>query len=170
MKKLFAIAIVASLMSGLYGLTFGLGVSYEDIAEEDTLTGAYFVVRGDARVPILPILDWRAGLLAVQLPTDAKSLHFGTGVTSDLLIKIPVPAAINPYVVLGLWLDMGLEDPSTMMLRLKGGVGAEYSFGPAGLYLEGGLNKFQLYDDGVNDATTTVPIYAQVGFTFPIDL
>jgi hypothetical protein len=170
MKKLFAIAIVASLLSGLYGLTLGLGASYEDITEEDSLTGAYLVVRGDARIPVLPILDWRVGLLAVRLPEGGKALGFGTDVTSDLLVKIPMASPLHPYIVLGLWLDLGLEDPSSTVINLKGGLGAEYGFGPAGFYVEGGLNKFNMTKIGDADATTTTPIYGQAGFTFPINL
>jgi hypothetical protein len=62
MKKLFAIAIAASMLSGLYGLTLGLGVAYEDVAED----GRYLCIKGDARVPIMPIVDWRAGCTSVQ--------------------------------------------------------------------------------------------------------
>jgi hypothetical protein len=166
MKKLFAIAIAASMLSGLYGLSLGLGVAYEDVAED----GRYLVIRGDARVPILPIVDWRAGLLNVNLPDGGKSINFGTGITSDLLIKFPMPASFQPYLVLGLWFNLGLEDApgDYMNFSLKAGLGGEMAFGGFNAYLEGGLHDFTYVKDA--DPSTTNPIYVQLGITFPIGL
>lgn len=166
MKKLFAIAIAASMLSGLYGLTLGLGVSYEDVVEE----GRYLCIKGDARVPILPVLDVRGEFLNVGLPEGGKAIHFGTFFGSDLLIKFPMPAAFQPYLVLGVWFNMGLEDEPLdyMTLGLKAGLGGEYGFGGFNAYLEGGLNKFTWVKDA--DPSTTNPIYVQLGVTFPIEL
>ena len=166
MKKLFAIAIAASMLSGLYGLTLGLGVAYEDVAED----GRYLCIKGDARVPIMPIVDWRAGLLSVMLPENAKSLHLGTGISSDLLIKFPMPASFQPYLVMGFWFDMGLEDEQLdyMTFALKAGLGGEMGFGGFNAYLEGGLNKFTYTKDA--DPSTTNPIYVQLGVTFPLGM
>ena len=166
MKKLFAIAIAASMLSGLYGLTLGLGVSYESV-EDST---RYLCIKGDARVPILPVLDVRGELLLVPLGEDAKAIHFGTFAGSDLLIKFPMPAAFQPYLVLGVWFYMSLEDDDTMAFDLKGGLGAEYGFGGFNAYLEGGLNKFSYFKTGSADSETANPIYVQLGITFPIDL
>ena len=166
MKKLFAIAIAASMLSGLYGLTLGLGVAYEDVAED----GRWLCVKGDARIPILPVLDWRVGLLNVRLPDGGKAINFGTGVSNDLLIKFPMPASFQPYLVLGVWFNMGLEDApgDYMNLALKAGLGGEYGFGGFNAYLEGGLHNFTYTKDA--DPSTTNPIYAQLGVTFPIPL
>lgn len=166
MKKLFAIAIAASMLSGLYGLTLGLGVAYEDVAED----GRYLCIKGDARIPVLPVLDWRVGLLNVMLPDGGKAINFGTDVSSDLLIKFPMPASFQPYLVLGVWFNMGLEDEPLdyMNLALKAGLGGEMGFGGFNAYLEGGLNKFTYTKDA--DPSTTNPIYVQLGITFPLGL
>ena len=166
MKKLFAIAIAASMLSGLYGLTLGLGVAYEDVAED----GRYLCIKGDMRVPILPIVDLRGGLLNVMLPDGGKAINFGTCVSSDLLIKFPMPAAFQPYLILGVWFNMSLEDDDSMYLGLKAGLGAEYGFGGFNAYLEGGLNRFTYTKVGDLDSETANPIYVQVGLTFPIEL
>ncbi len=166
MKKLFAIAIAASMLSGLYGLTLGLGVSYEDVVEE----GRYLCIKGDARIAVLPVVDWRAGLLTVQLPDGGKSVHLGTGITSDLLIKFPMPASFQPYLVLGFFFNMGLEDEPLdyMNIALKAGLGGEMGFGSFNAYLEGGLHNFTWVKDA--DPSTTNPIYVQLGLTFPLGL
>lgn len=166
MKKLFAIAIAASMLSGLYGLTLGLGVAYEDVADSTR----YLCIKGDARVPILPVLDVRGELLNVSLKEDQKGIHFGTFFGTDLLIKFPMPAAFQPYLVLGVWFNMSLEDDDSMDLGLKGGLGAEYGFGGFNAYLEGGLNKFTYSKVGDADSETTNPIYVQLGVTFPLEL
>ena len=166
MKKLFAIAIAASMLSGLYGLTLGLGAAYEDVVEE----GRYLCIKGDARIPILPVLDARGELLLVNLREDGKAITFGTFAGSDLLIKFPMPASFQPYLVLGLWFNMSLEDDDSMYLGLKAGLGGEYGFGGFNAYLEGGLNRFTYTKVGDADSETANPIYVQLGMTFPIDL
>ncbi len=165
MKKLFAIAIAASMLSGLYGLTLGLGVAYEDVADSTR----YLCIKGDARIPILPVLDLRVGLLDVSLRENAKGILFGTGMETDLLIKFPMPASFQPYLVFGLRFDLGLEDPSTMGLELKGGLGGEMGFGGFNAYLEGGLHNLDFQKDREPDEMTTA-IYAQLGVTFPLGL
>jgi hypothetical protein len=166
MKKLFAIAIAASMLSGLYGLTLGLGVAYEDVAED----GRYLCIKGDMRVPILPIVDLRGGLLNVMLPDGGKAINFGTCVSSDLLIKFPMPASFQPYLVLGVWFNMGLEDEPLdyMNFNLKAGLGGEMGFGGFNAYLEGGLHNFTYTKDA--DPSTTNPIYVQLGVTFPVGM
>ncbi|MGB3340697.1 MAG: hypothetical protein WBB37_04360 [bacterium] len=166
MKKLFAIAIAASMLSGLYGLSLGLGVAYEDVAED----GRYLCIKGDMRVPILPIVDLRGGLLNVMLPDGGKAINFGTCVSSDLLIKFPMPASFQPYLVLGVWFNLGLEDaPGDYMdFSLKAGLGGEMGFGGFNAYLEGGLHNFKYVKDA--DPSTTNPIYVQLGVTFPVGM
>lgn len=166
MKKLFAIAIAASMLSGLYGLSLGLGASYESV-EDST---RYLCIKGDARIAILPVLDVRGELLLVPLGENAKAINFGTFAGSDLLIKFPMPAAFQPYLVLGVWFNMSLEDDDSMYLGLKAGLGAEYGFGGFNAYLEGGLNRFTYTKVGDLDSETANPIYVQVGLTFPIEL
>ena len=166
MKKLFAIAIAASMLSGLYGLSLGLGVAYEDVAED----GRYLCIKGDMRVPLLPIVDLRGGLLNVMLPDGGKAINFGTCVSSDLLIKFPMPASFQPYLVLGVWFNLGLEDAPLdyMNFNLKAGLGGEMGFGGFNAYLEGGLHNFTYTKDA--DPSTTNPIYVQLGVTFPVGM
>ncbi len=166
MKKLFAIAIAASMLSGLYGLTLGLGVAYEDVLED----GRYFCVKGDVRVPVLPILDVRGGLLSVPLPDGGKSVNFGTFVDSDLMIKFPMPSSFHPYFALGLWFNLGLEDApgDYMHIGVKAGLGGEMDFGGVGGYLEFGLHNFTYDKDA--DPSTTNPLYVQLGLTFPVGM
>jgi hypothetical protein len=164
MRKLFAIAIALSMMSSLYALKLGIGGAYEDVAE----SGRYFAIKADARIPLMPIIDVRGELLNVALPDGGKAIHFGTFTGSDLLIKLPMPMAFQPYIALGVWFDMGLEDaPGDYMdLGLKGALGGEMGLGGVNLYLEAGLNKFQWVKDG----DTTHPIYVQLGVTVPVAL
>jgi len=168
MKKLFAIAIAVSMLSGLYGLTLGLGVAYEDILED--VQEPYFCVKGDVRVPVLPIVDVRGGLLSVPLPSGGKAIHFGTFVTSDLMIKFPMPSSFHPYFAFGLWFNLGLEDApgDYMNIGVKAGLGGEMDFGGVGGYLEVGLNRFTYTKDA--DPSTAMPLYAQIGLTFPVGL
>lgn len=166
MKKLFAIAIAAGLLSGLYALNLGLGVAYESVDTD----GRYLAIKADARVPLLPMIDVRAELLNVSLPDGGKAIHFGTFTASDLLIKFPMPSSIKPYLCLGVWFNKGLEDEPLdyTNLALKAGLGAEMGFGGVNAYLEGGLNKFTWIDGA--DPATDQQIYVQLGATFPLDL
>jgi len=166
MKKFFAVAIAVSMLSTLYALDLGLGVAYQDVAEDSR----YLAVKADARVPVLPILDWRAGLLNVVLPDNGKAIHLGTSISSDLLIKFPMPASFQPYLVMGLWFDMGLEDEPLdyTVLNLKAGLGGEMGFGGFNAYLEGGLDKFNWTKDA--DPATSQEIYVQLGVLLPVGL
>jgi hypothetical protein len=162
MRKLFAIAIALSMMSGLYALKLGIGAAYEDVAND----GRYFAIKADARVPLMPIIDVRGELLNVALPDGAKGIHFGTFTGSDLLIKLPMPMAFQPYIALGVWFNMSLETGSAMDIGLKGALGGEMGLGGVNLYLEGGLNKFTWVKDG----DTANKVYVQAGVTVPIAL
>lgn len=166
MRKLFAIAIALSMMSGLYALKLGLGVAYEDVLED----GRYLAIKADARVPVLPILDVRGELLNVALPDGGKAIKFGTFTGSDLLIKLPMPMAFQPYLALGLWFNMGLEDApgDYMNMALKGALGGEMALGGVNAYLEFGLNKFTWVKDA--DPATTNPLFVQLGITVPVGL
>lgn len=168
MKKLFALALALSAVSGLYGLTLGLGGAYENLAGPEG-TDPYLAIKMDARVPVMPILDIRAGLLHVELPEGGKEINFGTFVDSDLLIKIPMAAPVQPYIVAGVWFNMSLEEDGPKSLGLKAGLGIEMPFGGLNGYLEGGLDKFTWYDvAGTSD--TQNPLYVQVGVTYPLNL
>lgn len=166
MRKLFAIAIALSMMSGLYALKLGLGVAWEDVLED----GRYFAIKADARVPVLPILDVRGELLNVALPDGGKAIKFGTFTGSDLLIKLPMPMAFQPYLAMGLWFGMGLEDAPLdyMKIDLKAALGGEMALGGVNAYLEFGLNPFNWTKDA--DPATSNRLYGQLGITVPVGL
>lgn len=173
MKKLFALAVAISMMSGLYGLSLGLGVAYENIAGPED-TDPYLAVKGDVTLPVIPIIDWRLGLLSLELPTDAKLFTLATGISSDLLIKIPMPAAFQPYLVIGLGvgyysIEVLDETFNTTFLDFKGGIGGEMGFGGLSAYLEGGVN-FGYFKFGDADAETENPLFVQAGVKFPVGL
>lgn len=169
MKKLFAIAIAASMLGGLYGFSIGLGVAYDNLAGPEG-TDAYFSVRADAMCKPLPILGFRIGLIQIDLPTDATTYAFGTGVSADVLIFIPMAGMISPYIPFGFWYH-GYADESSS-LKLKGGLGAEMGFGGFMGYLEAGITftKVSWGIEGVDDPDATNPFYVQGGVRIPIGL
>ncbi len=164
MKKLFAIAIAAGLLTGLNALHLGLGVAYENIED------GYLAIKADARLSLMPMIDVRGELLNVSLQDGGKAIHFGTFTGTDLLIKFPMPSSIKPYLCMGLWFSKGLEDAPLdyTTLSLKAGLGAEMGFGGLNGYLEGGLNKFN-WTEGADPATDQA-LYVQIGATFPLSL
>ncbi len=169
MKKLFAVAIAAGLLTGLYALNLGLGVAYEDVADSTR----FLTIKADARVPLFAMIDVRCELLNVSLMEDAKAIRFGTFNGADLLIKFPMPSSIKPYLCFGVWFDKGLEDVvgfDQTLLDLKAGLGAEMGFGGVNAYLEGGLNKFHWNGAEGADPATDQEIYVQIGATFPVGM
>jgi hypothetical protein len=172
MKKLFAIAIAVSMLSGLYGLSFGIGGAYENLAGPEG-TDPYFAVKGDVAFNILPILGCRLGLIDASFPEGVTSIRVGTRFAPDLLVYIPVPAPVNPYALLGIGFNMFNYDdpiPDVTAFDLKGGLGAQMFFMPnLGFYLEGGVNFYYL-KVGDADATTENPLYIQGGLRVPIKL
>lgn len=165
MRKLIMTVMALSLMSGLYALRLGLGVAYEDVIED----ARYLAVKADARFPLIPLIDVRGGILNVMLPDGGKAVSFATFTETDLLLKIPVPAAFMPYIALGASYYMSLEDNGPMNIGLKAGLGGEMGLGGFAGYLEFGVNRFGW--SKVGDVSTTVkPLYAQLGVTVPIGL
>ncbi len=144
----------------------GLGVAYENLAGPEG-SKPYLAIKGDATVPVVPILDWRLGILNISLPEGGKSFSFGTGINSDLLIKIPMAGTFQPYIPLGLSLWKGLEEGLGMLLTLKAGLGGSMGFGGMNGYLEGGLNLASISN---GQSRTDTAFYVQVGVKFPVGL
>jgi hypothetical protein len=167
MKKVFALALSLSFLSGLYGFTLGLGVAYEGLA----VSGAdpYFALKADARVPLSSMIDIRAVLLNVSLPDGGKSIHLGTFTESDLIFKPKTSMSFKPYLALGVWFSMGLEDAPLdyKILAVKGALGGEMEFGGLNAYLEAGLNKFTWVSGG---GGTSHPVYVQLGVNIPVKI
>ena len=166
MKKLFAIAMVAGMLSGLYGFSIGLGARYDNLAGPEG-SDPYFSIRADVLCKLMPIVGLRAGLIQIDLPTDATAMHIGTGVNADVLIYIPMEAMVKPYVVTGIWFT-SLQDYYTD-IRLIGGLGAELGFGGFSGYLEGAFNLDALTPEGL-DGTSNTWFYVQGGVRIPINL
>jgi len=166
MKKLFTALIAASVLSGLYAVNLGVGVASQNVLKD----GRYFAVKADLSTPVMPIIDWRVGILNVVLPDGGKAIHFGTGVSSDLLIKVPMPMAFQPYIVLGLWYDMGLEDAplDIMEINVKAALGGQMGFGGMNGYLEFGFDEFN-WTKGADPATSQ-EFYGQLGVRIPLKL
>ncbi len=165
MRKLFALTLALTLVSGLYGFKLGIGPAYENIAVTDQ--DPFLAIKIDARVPLISMIDVRAVLINFSMPENAKSLKFGTFTESDLMIKFPMEGSFKPYLALGLWLNQGLEDAPLdyMQLYLKAALGGEMGFGGVNVYVEGGLNKFAKIK-GVDG--TQHPVFVQLGVILPV--
>ncbi|UCF71059.1 MAG: hypothetical protein JSW49_01940 [candidate division WOR-3 bacterium] len=159
MKKLFAIAVAASLFSGLYAASIGLGIQYT-ISENlnplaDTLKTSYPSVVVDVMVPIIPVLAARMGLVEYNIISEddgGANYKFGTGVYGDICFMIPMQMPLKPYIPIG-FVYAGMTDYSE--LHLKGGVGGMMDFGGVSGYLEGGINYATYSPEGVDvDAVT----------------
>ncbi|MBE0434163.1 hypothetical protein IBX73_11975 [candidate division WOR-3 bacterium] len=164
MKKIFALTLAASLLGGLYGMTFGLGAAYDNIAGPEG-TDPYLAIRADVVVKPLPVVGFRMGLIAVDLKPDemgGTAYVFGTGVSTDVLAYIPMAGMVSPYIPLGFW----YSGNGSSVLHLKGGLGAEFTFGGFGAYLEGGINFYNISVGDVSDSQN--PLYVQGGFKIPV--
>ncbi|MGB9720280.1 MAG: hypothetical protein ACPL28_02205 [bacterium] len=157
MKKLFAIGVIATMLSGLYGLTLSLSGAYQDITDEYG-GGAYFGVKADVIVGLLPILKARGYLVEVDF-SEGTPMHFGTFTGTDMLITIPMASPIQPYLVAGVWFVKDVH------FTLKGGLGAEMGFGNMSGYLEYNLN-FVSPDQG----DSYMPMNVMGGLRFPLKL
>jgi hypothetical protein len=164
MKKLFAIALAVGLFSGLYGLSFGLGVAYDNIAGPEG-TDPYLSIRADVMCKPLPILGFRMGLIQVDLPEDNTTYMFGTGVNADILIYIPMAGMVNPYIPFGFW----YYGNGGSTITLKGGLGGEFGFGGFAGYLEGGIEFISISPEGM-DSSSENWFYIQAGVRIPVGL
>jgi hypothetical protein len=165
MKKLFALLIAVSMISGLYGFTFSVGAAYKNLAGPEG-TDPYFGITADVITKIHPMIGVRFGIAEVNLPSGATTMFFGTGVNADILIFIPMAGMLSPYIPVGVW----YKDYNTYSaITLKGGVGADFAFGGLGAYLEGGI-EFQSISPDVGDSQTENPLYVAAGLRFPVNL
>ncbi len=157
MRKILGVAVVLTMLSGLYGLTLSLSGAYQDITDEYG-GGPYFGVKADIIVGLLPILKARGFLMELDF-SEGTPMAFGTFTGSDLLITIPMAAPVQPYVVAGFWF---VKDA---YMTIRGGLGAEMGFGNMNGYLEGHLN-FVSPDQG----DSYMPINIMGGLRFPLKL
>lgn len=182
MKKLFAIAVAASLFSGLYaGASIGLGAMYTingpSMLGQDS-NYSYPSVVADVMVDLMPIVGLRMGLVQVDIKSDSApaeggiDMAFGTGVYGDVVFKIPMAGTLTPYIPIGIWYYNRYHGADQSLIGLKGGVGAMMGFGGVAGYLEGGvrLASFTYGDDypyPLEDKSYTY-FYVQGGIRVPI--
>jgi hypothetical protein len=171
MKKLFAIAIVASIFSGLYGFSFGLGGQYilNHPGFMPDSTYSYPGVTADVMCKPLPILGFRIGLVQVNLVPEEEgntNYQIGTGVDATILVYIPMAAPVSPYIPFGIVYN-GYDGGSNM--HLKGGIGAEMGFGSLAGYLEGGIHFTSVSIEGFDSASDNW-FFVQGGIRVPVGL
>lgn len=147
MKKLFAIAIAASLVSGgLYAFSFGLGAAYNHLGGDEPMDGN-IAIKADVMCKPMPILGFRIDLVDVEMFSDeagGTQFTIATGCGAAVLFYIPMAGMIQPYIPIHfLYKDVGDAGGSTM--AFSGGVGGEFMFGSMNAYLEG---RFEFYDVG----------------------
>uniref|UniRef100_A0A7C4YAG8 Outer membrane protein beta-barrel domain-containing protein n=1 Tax=candidate division WOR-3 bacterium TaxID=2052148 RepID=A0A7C4YAG8_UNCW3 len=178
MKKLFFVALLCVVLSG-YGLSLSIGGAYENLYTGDTLDKAFFALKGDLAVDILPLLTWRAGILNVEFPEGITSFVLGTGISSDILINLPLPLPLKLYGVTGFVFSLKNASDSTKMdvtyFKIKGGLGAKMSIMPMlSVYVEGGVDYYstniKIPATSYDNTETTHPIYITGGVCIPIPL
>jgi hypothetical protein len=139
MKKLFAIAIAASLISGgLYAFSFGLGAAYDHLGGDAPLDGN-IAIKADVMCKPLPILGFRIDLVDVEFLDDlagGTQFTIATGCGAAILVYIPMAGMFQPYIPFYfMYADQGDAGPSAM--HFFGGLGSEFMFGSMNAYLEG---------------------------------
>ena len=171
MKKLFAIAIAASMLGGLYGFSFGLGVAYDEIGRYDP-SDPFISIKADVMCKPLPILGLRIGLVDVDMRSDDQGgtmFNIATGCEATVMLYIPMAGMIQPYIPFYLmYADLG--DAGSSKMHLFGGVGAEFGFGSLAGYLEA---RFAFYDEGeflTVDPESETWFAVQGGVRIPIGL
>jgi len=176
MKKLFAIAVLAGMLSGLYGFSIGLGGRYE-IGHYSYFYGpdssfSYPAIVADVMVKPIDMLGFRFGLFTFNiLPDEEKdyaptTFMFGTGCDASVLVFIPMAGTISPYIPFH-FIYNSAEYGSQFMI--DGGVGVEAGFGPVAGYLEGGINFINWSPEG-GDGDSDNWFYVQGGLRIPLNL
>jgi hypothetical protein len=146
MKKLFAIAIAASLISGgLYAFSFGLGVAYDELGIDSLYGKGHLAIKADMMCKPFPILGFRFGLVDVEMRDDdfgGTMFTIATGCDATVMFYIPMAGMLQPYIPIYFkYADTGDLDQTT--LYIFGGVGGEMGFGSVTGYLEG---RFTMLD------------------------
>ncbi|MEO0190427.1 MAG: hypothetical protein ABIL18_05545 [candidate division WOR-3 bacterium] len=157
MRKLLAVVIVAVILNGLYGLSLSLSGSYQDITDQKD-DGAYFGLKADLIINLLPILRARGYLVEIDFSAGTP-MKIGAFAGSDLLLVLPLPTVMQPYIVVG----FSYERDSTLFFR--GGFGAEIGFSGLIGYLEGNLNYIK-----PAQGNSKIPINIMGGIRYPLQI
>ena len=177
MKKLLTIAMLAGMVSGLYGFSIGLGGRYE-IGHYSHLYGfdstfSYPAVVADVMVKPIDMLGFRFGLVTFNiLPEEEKeaaptTFIIGTGIDASVLVYIPMAGTINPYIPFHFAYnnaDWGSQ------FTVDGGVGVEAGFGAVSGYLEGGINFLSMSIEALDESESANWFYIQGGLRIPLNL
>ena len=170
MKKLFALVIAASMMSGLYALSFGLGARYT-IGYPGALadsTFSYPSIVADVMCKPLPIVGLRIGLIQFDMIPDEEGgskYEFATGANAAVLVYIPMAGMVNPYIPF--YFSYSGNGGSTILL--DAGLGAEFGFGGVNGYLEGGINLWNASPEGL-DSNSETWFHVQGGVRIPVNV
>ncbi len=170
MKKLFALVIAASMMSGLYAFSFGLGARYT-LSHPGFLpdsTYSYPSIVADVMCKPLPIVGLRIGLVQFDMVPDEEGgsqFMFGTGVNAAVLVYIPMAGMVNPYIPF----HFVYAGNGGSTITLDAGLGAEFGFGGVNGYLEGGIDLFN-YSPEVGDSNSDTWFHVQGGVRIPVNV
>ncbi|MEO0123318.1 MAG: hypothetical protein ABIL69_04870 [candidate division WOR-3 bacterium] len=157
MKKLLAVAVAAVMLNGLYGLSLSLSGAYQDITDQKG-GGAYLGLKADLIINLLPILKARGYLVEVDFSAGIP-MKIGVFTGSDLLLVLPLPTMMQPYIVTG----FSYEKDSAIVF--KGGLGAEFGFSGLIGYLEGNLNYIK-----PAQGNSKIPINIMGGIRYPLQI
>ena len=173
MKKLFAIAIAASLISGgLYAFSFGLGAAYDQIGVDSLVGKSHIAIKADMMAKPLPILGVRVDLVDIRMLDDdfgGTQFTIATGCGAALIVYIPMAGMIQPYIPFYfMYNDQGDAGPSAM--HFFGGVGGEFMFGSMNGYLEGRFDWSDIGEFMGSDPDAQNWFTIQGGVRIPINM
>jgi hypothetical protein len=170
MKRLFAVAVAAGLLTSVYGASFGVGLAYNiNHPPQHTYTDdfSYPAIVADFRFPLLgPFINARMGLVEYNMIADddgGSDYHYGTGVYGDLCLTIPTLTAITPYIPIGVF----YEGNGGSTLNLKAGLGGEMGVGGFLGYVEGGIKWMKVDLDWMEESESDTYFYVQGGLRVP---
>ena len=177
MKKLFAVAVLAGMLSGLYGFSIGLGGRF-DIGHPSYAYGvdssfSYPSIVADVMVKPIDMLGFRFGVVTFNiLPDEEKDFApttfiIGTGIDAAVLVFIPMAGTISPYIPFHFAYNNGEWGSQ---FTIDGGVGVEAGFGPVAGYLEGGINFLSVSYEALDESESANWFYVQGGLRVPLNL
>jgi hypothetical protein len=141
-------------------LTLSLYGGMEDLLEESR----YFIVGGDAILPIVTPFLFRVTLLRVNMLEGNTTFSLATGFGGDVMYYWQVPMSFIPYAFGGLNFYKSSEpDKSNLTVHL--GAGGQMR-GSYGIFVEGGLDFVSISTGGESDSST--PIFVHGGVRFPL--
>ncbi len=142
-------------------LTLSLYGGMEELLDESR----YFIIGGDAILPIVTPFLFRVTFLRVNMPEGSTTINIATGFGGDIMYYWQVPMAFIPYAFGGLNFYNYSNAVSSSNLAVHLGAGGQMR-GNFGLFVEGGLDFVSTSYDGTSDSNT--PIFVHGGVRFPL--